>query len=108
MQARAGLPIAADHPAFAGHFPGAPIVPGVVLLDETLRALSSLCGVPLGCCTIREAKFRSVLRPGEPLALEVSERADGALAFVLTSGGGRTVATGTVVPDPPHEAARGV
>jgi 3-hydroxyacyl-[acyl-carrier-protein] dehydratase len=107
MQARAGLEIAADHPAFAGHFPGAPIVPGVVLLDETLRALASLCGVPLGCCTIREAKFKSALRPGEPLALEASRRADGALAFVLSSGG-RTVATGTVVPDPQPEVARGL
>jgi 3-hydroxyacyl-[acyl-carrier-protein] dehydratase len=107
MQARAGLEIAADHPAFAGHFPGAPIVPGVVLLDEALRALSSLCGVPLGHCTIREAKFRSVLRPGEPLALEASVRADGLIAFVLSSRM-RTIATGTVVPDPLDEAAGGV
>ena len=107
MPARAELDIAVDHPAFAGHFPGAPIVPGVVLLDEALRALASLFGVPLGRCTIREAKFRSVLRPGEPLALEVSVRDDGALAFVLSSRM-RTVATGTVVPGPLDEAAGGV
>lgn len=31
--------IAPDHPSFAGHFPGHPILPGVVLLAEVLEAL---------------------------------------------------------------------
>ena len=30
-----------DHPAFAGHFPGTPILPGVVLLDTALQAIAS-------------------------------------------------------------------
>ena len=30
--------IAKDHPALAGHFPGNPIVPGVLILDEVMRA----------------------------------------------------------------------
>ncbi|WP_418319440.1 3-hydroxyacyl-ACP dehydratase [Piscinibacter sakaiensis] len=34
--------IAADHPAFDGHFPGRPILPGVLLLAEVLEAAQSL------------------------------------------------------------------
>jgi 3-hydroxyacyl-[acyl-carrier-protein] dehydratase len=33
------LHIPAQHPAFDGHFPGAPLLPGVVLLDEILEAV---------------------------------------------------------------------
>src|SRR5205085_11801267 len=32
--------IPADHPSLAGHFPGAPIAPGVVVLDEVAAALA--------------------------------------------------------------------
>ena len=28
--------IRADHPSLPGHFPGAPLVPGVVILDEVI------------------------------------------------------------------------
>ena len=38
MGAVTTVTIAAEHPALAGHFPGAPILPGVLLLDEMVRA----------------------------------------------------------------------
>ena len=31
--------ISANHPSLPGHFPGAPLVPGVLILDEVLAAL---------------------------------------------------------------------
>src|SRR6185369_8215966 len=34
--------IPADHPAFAGHFPGAPLLPGAALLAEVIEAALSL------------------------------------------------------------------
>ena len=75
------LPIAASHPAFEGHFPTRPILPGVVLLDHGLRAIDAQrhptgAGSP---CRIGAAKFLSFVGPGEPLRLEL-ERSDAAVA----------------------------
>ncbi len=65
------------HPALAGHFPGNPIVPGVLLLSRVLRAIGA---TPGGRVTaISTARFHAVLRPGEPFDIE------------LESAGGTTV-----------------
>jgi len=34
----------ADHPVAAGHFPGNPIIPGAMLLDEVLQAIRDAAG----------------------------------------------------------------
>ena len=62
----------ADHPAALGHFPGNPIIPGAVLLDETLRAIESGLGVSLACLRIRSAKFLAPVRPGDRVVIEFS------------------------------------
>ena len=41
------LHIAADHPAFPGHFPSFPILPGAALLDEALRDIARARGITL-------------------------------------------------------------
>jgi 3-hydroxymyristoyl/3-hydroxydecanoyl-(acyl carrier protein) dehydratase len=56
--------IAADHPALPGHFPGEPIVPGVVLLNEVLHATGRRMSIPW-------AKFHAPLRPGEEFAIRI-------------------------------------
>ena len=33
--------IPADHPALPGHFPGQPIVPGVVVLDRVVEVIEA-------------------------------------------------------------------
>ncbi len=63
--------ICADHPTLPGHFPDAPLVPGVVILDEVLAALcewqqtSRLTG-------IRTVKFLAPLRPDQPFTIFLS------------------------------------
>ena len=72
------LPLALDaaHPAFVGHFPSRPVVPGVVLLDESLRAIIAAFGIDQETiastiCKIGSAKFLSPVGPGEALRIEV-------------------------------------
>ena len=76
---RIALSIAADHPAFAGHFPSRAIVPGVVLLDESLRAIDAQGSIDRaqGDWRIASAKFLSFVLPGEPVHLEYERASPG-------------------------------
>ena len=56
--------IPSDHPSLAGHFPGRPIVPGVVVLEQVLAAIESSHGV-LGALRLPQVKFLQPLLPGE-------------------------------------------
>lgn len=90
-----GLHIAADHPAFAGHFPGLPIVPGVVLLDEALHSIARLTGEPVGKCTLRAVKFKGIVRPGQSLTLQFERSGADDIRFEIRSPE-QVIATGTV------------
>ena len=63
--------IGPDHPSLPGHFPGAPIVPGVVILDEILAALAEWRE---GCqlIVIRAVKFLVPLKPEQPFTICLS------------------------------------
>lgn len=91
------LTIGADHPAFAGHFPGRPIVPGVLLLDMTQRAIESAIGQLL--TELPVAKFLSPAGPGDVLELEY-EVAGSAVRFEIRCGV-RKIANGRflIAPD---------
>lgn len=61
-----------DHPSFAGHFPGQPLLPGALLLAQVLEAA---LGVPAlqprwgPAPTLAAAKFLAPVRPGARLRL---------------------------------------
>lgn len=80
MNARsAWLRVASDHPALAGHFPGHPIVPGALLLDEALHAIDAA----ETAWHIANLKFHRIVRPGEALRLECSMQPGGVLRMEL-------------------------
>jgi len=53
--------ISRDHPALEGHFPGRPIVPAVVILDEVLAAATGFTPAPI--VGVIQAKFSAFLLP---------------------------------------------
>jgi 3-hydroxyacyl-[acyl-carrier-protein] dehydratase len=91
------LSIAPDHAAFAGHFPGMPIVPGVVLLDEALHAVGNALRIDLSDCRIASAKFLSPVGPGALVEIRYGMSADGAIRVELASGE-RKVASASLRP----------
>jgi 3-hydroxymyristoyl/3-hydroxydecanoyl-(acyl carrier protein) dehydratase len=85
------LDIAADHPAFPGHFPGRPIVPGVLLLQLAQRAIEAKLATTLHA--LQAVKFLAPALPGQPLVLKFS--AGGAAVRFEIHSGPRQIAAGT-------------
>jgi 3-hydroxyacyl-[acyl-carrier-protein] dehydratase len=67
--AQATLCVPAGHAIFEGHFPGMPLVPGVMLLEWTLREAAHLLGVETHELRLRESKFFLPLKPEETAEL---------------------------------------
>ena len=75
-----------DHPASQGHFPGNPMIPGAVLLDETLRAIAARPDAGLAPFRIRSAKFLHPARPGDRMLIRFSRTPEGEIRFTCAVG----------------------
>lgn len=85
-----------DHPAFAGHFPGTPILPGVVLLDMAMHVIAISAGTGPDACEISAVKFLGLVRPGDRLEIRHNRVAGGAIRFDIVAGM-RKIAGGNIV-----------
>jgi 3-hydroxyacyl-[acyl-carrier-protein] dehydratase len=93
--------VPADHPAFAGHFPARPIVPGVVLLDQALLLAMQMRGAsPASGWQVAQAKFFVPVGPSQVLHFALQATPRGAIAFRVSCDG-REVAAGSLVPPAP-------
>ena len=63
------LTVPADHPVFTGHFPGRPIVPGVMLLEWAQAEIGRASGRAPHELRVREAKFFTPLEPDQSAQL---------------------------------------
>lgn len=96
MQQSAEIHFAPDHPTAAGHFPGNPIIPGALLLDEIVCAITEYAD-GARATAIRSAKFFRPVRPGESVRLSWRSLTNGAIAFECHVSGDETLAaTGTI------------
>jgi 3-hydroxyacyl-[acyl-carrier-protein] dehydratase len=82
-----------EEPFFAGHFPGHPIVPGILLLEglaQTMayHALFQRSASPVFLVGIDRARFRSIVSPGTQVTFEVEM---GEKRFGMLTGRGRVL-----------------
>lgn len=87
--------ISPDHPALPGHFPGHPVVPGVLVMDEVIETLRECCGQALIVTGLPSVKLSSPLLPGERLTIEIVQEDAGTAAFTCRVGQ-RVVAAGSI------------
>ena len=80
--------VPADLPFFAGHFPGQPILPGVVALGWMLAAAERFLARPTGPVELLNVKFPGVILPGAEVELTVIPRAGGRLQATVRSTAG--------------------
>lgn len=74
--------VPADLPAFAGHYPGRPVLPGVLASEFCFQSAALLfagegehapAGVPV-LTRIEDARFKKLVSPGETLRAELETR----------------------------------
>lgn len=84
-----------DHPCLRGHFPGHPLVPGVVLLDRVLAALADTWGEPAET-RWPQVKFVQPLLPGQAARVELEGEGASRRFRVLRECDGALLAGGVV------------
>lgn len=89
----AELSVPADHPALPGHFPGQPIVPGVVLLALVHDQARSQLGFGDGPSRWQRLKFLRPICPDERFRILIDGDAD-AFRFQIETATGAAVARG--------------
>jgi 3-hydroxyacyl-[acyl-carrier-protein] dehydratase len=101
LQRRVRVP--PDHPAFAGHFPGRPILPGVALLAEVIETLREQRLGGDGALTIQAAKFVAPVGPGAELTITLHVSSRGGWRFEVQADG-VLAASGSLAPESPGGA----
>ena len=82
QSARAQKSVTVNEPYFQGHFPGYPVMPGVLVLEalvqlSTFLAASSGLPVPNAIRTLDNVRFKRQVIPGDRLMLETTMQPDG-------------------------------
>ncbi len=82
-----GIGIPAELEAFRGHFPGNPILPGVVQIDWAVRFAALHLGIAEPGARDFQVKFRNIIRPEDSIFLTLQlNRSKNRLSFEYKSG----------------------
>jgi len=61
-----------DSPWFSGHFPGAPILPGIAQLALVMDSLQEAFKTNLRIAGLTRVRFKQIIKPGDPLKISVT------------------------------------
>ena len=101
------LRVPAELAFLEGHFPGRPLVAGVVQLHWVIQAARELIGPTRRLGGLSGVRFRDVLEPEQAFTLEVGLDADGAGLRFRVFAGERTFTSGRAALAPAVVAAEG-
>jgi uncharacterized membrane protein/3-hydroxymyristoyl/3-hydroxydecanoyl-(acyl carrier protein) dehydratase len=80
------LEVPASHPALPGHFPGRPVLPGVVLLEHVIEAAAPMLGGGERIAGLPWVKFLAPLRPRDRAGIQL-RRERNQLHFEVSNAG---------------------
>lgn len=86
------LTIDQNHPSLAGHFPGNPIVPGVVILDQVIRLWQKETQKKVRC--VLNTKFVNVLKAEIDCTIQYQKKNNQKIDFVIIDGKQQVIAKG--------------
>ena len=75
--------ISATHPSLKGHFPGNPVVPGVVILDEVINLIKNM-KPEFSVTAITNVKFIQPLLAEQAVTVYVNEKSDTSISFTCS------------------------
>ena len=84
--------IPASHPSLPGHFPGNPVVPGVVILDQVIRLWQQQTHKQVK--TVLNTKFVSILKPEKQCTIEYQEKKYPKVEFLIYDNTREMIAKG--------------
>lgn len=96
MTWRRSFEFTGEEPFFQGHFPGLPVLPGVVQLSLAREFAEAALGIRTPLKEVRKMKFMRVIVPGRQVTLEIVP-ADGANVGYVFKEGERTCSSGLLV-----------
>ncbi|WP_296227954.1 AMP-binding protein [Ralstonia sp. UBA689] len=99
------LRVSPDLIHFEGHFPGLPILPGVVLIDWAIRLAAMRNGAVRAMTSIDQLKFMAPVPPGAVVSLRLVHEPERTRVRFIARLGARDCASGVLAYQAPREAA---
>jgi 3-hydroxyacyl-[acyl-carrier-protein] dehydratase len=103
LEIAATAAVPSDHPCLAGHFPGRPVVPAVLLLELVVAALRRELG-DVGLVGVPSAKFLQPVLPQQPIGLQLRADTGRGRASFRCEVGGSLMASGELAFRPAETA----